>query len=590
MLILVTLIIITALSLIGYGRLLIWTLNLFKIFPNSSFSTSDYSLLGIFVVMTLAIVGNFFIPLSNFSGVITLILGVLILILFNKKSNLSFILFIKQNSTSFLIMTLCVVLVMARLETSQIMTYQTYKTVYHFDTGLYHMPFLQWIASYPIPIGLANLHGRFGFNSSWLIFHSAWRFPWIGWSSLPMVEGWIWTLGLWILGEGLVNSWTKFAHGNRILLITLALMFFINFGINPPGSVVSTDHAANIVALLVVVYFLEFLNAIKEQNASKIQRGILLMIISSCLAITGKLSMLPIICFPMIGCLMMSKTLTMWRFLIVSLTVGVIFFVLWILRNFLLSGCLVYPVAFTCSDLVSWGVGSQQAIIEKNDVTAWARSPGTDYLKSLDNYNWLTSWFIRLLDNPTIKLVFISLSLSLFLPIFEILKIQYYQEDKERIAKSTDFALIVLIAVLGLLLWFFNGPDPRFSWSFLILASVPTTSFWLTLFNITKAFDLLTKVFQQKVTYYILIIVIMIVFTQYSSKLFDLTPWDKAPNVDFSQKVLPKNGQIIYTPLQNNESLEIYQCWAIPIPCTPYSNDKLSFKKQWGYIIISKNL
>lgn len=590
MLILVLLIIITALSLIGYGCLLVWTLNWFKIFPNSPLSPSDYSLLGIFVVMTLAIVGNFFIPLSNFSGVITLIFGVLILILFNRKSNLSFILFIKQNSTSFLIMSLCLVLVMARLETSQIMTYQTYKTVYHFDTGLYHMPFLQWIASYPIPIGLANLHGRFGFDSSWLIFHSAWRFPWIGWSSLPMVEGLIWTLGLWILGEGLVNSWTKFAYGNRILLITLALMFFINFGINPPGSVVSTDHAANIFALLTVVYFLEFLNAITEKNTSKIQRGILLMVISSCLAITGKLSMLPIIFFPIIGCLMMSKIRTIWRFIIVSLMIGVIFFSLWILRNFLLSGCLVYPVAFTCSDLVSWGVGSQQAIIEKNNVTAWARSPGADYLKSLDNYNWLTAWFIGLLDNSTIKLVFISLSLSLFLPIFEILKVQHYQKNKGSIVKNIGFLLIILVAVLGLLLWFFNGPDPRFSWSFLILASVPTTAFWLTLFNITEVFDFLTKVFQQKIMYYILIIIMMIIFTQHSSKLFDLNPWDKAPNIGFSQKILPKTGQIIYTPLQNHESLEIYQCWAIPIPCTPYFNDQLSFKKQWGHLIISKDL
>jgi hypothetical protein len=300
--------------------------------------------------------------------------------------------------------------------------------------------------------------------------------------------------------------------------------------------------------------------------------------------------MLPIIFFPIIGCLMMSKIRTIWRFIIVSLMIGVIFFSLWILRNFLLSGCLVYPVAFTCSDLVSWGVGSQQAIIEKNNVTAWARSPGADYLKSLDNYNWLTAWFIGLLDNSTIKLVFISLSLSLFLPIFEILKVQHYQKNKGSIVKNIGFLLIILVAVLGLLLWFFNGPDPRFSWSFLILASVPTTALWLTLFNITKVFDFLTKVFQQKIMYYILIIIMMIIFTQHSSKLFDLNPWDKAPNIGFSQKILPKTGQIIYTPLQNHESLEIYQCWAIPIPCTPYFNDQLSFKKQWGHLIISKDL
>jgi hypothetical protein len=34
-----------------------------------------------------------------------------------------------------------------------------------FDTGLYHLPMVNWISNYALPFGLANLHGRFGFNS-----------------------------------------------------------------------------------------------------------------------------------------------------------------------------------------------------------------------------------------------------------------------------------------------------------------------------------------------------------------------------------------------------------------------------------------
>src|SRR5450432_939146 len=36
----------------------------------------------------------------------------------------------------------------------------------HFDTGLYGATAVRWILSYPIIPGLANLHGRLGFNSS----------------------------------------------------------------------------------------------------------------------------------------------------------------------------------------------------------------------------------------------------------------------------------------------------------------------------------------------------------------------------------------------------------------------------------------
>lgn len=587
MLILALLTFFIGLSLIGYGRLLIGTLAYIKSFPNYSLSLSDYSLLGIFVVIALAMLGNFFIPLSDFSGVVTLSLGVILLILFHYQSNLFVT---KERLTSLSIMGFCVLLVIAKLETSGIMNYQAYKTVFHFDTGLYHMPFLQWISSNSIPIGLANLHGRLGFNSSWLIFHSSWRSSWIGWSSLAIVEGWIWTLGIWIFGEGLVNNWTTLRIGNRILLIALALIFFVNFGINQPGSVVSTDHASNIFALLTVVYFLQFTDAITEQNSSGSQRGILLMTVSSCLAITGKLSMLPVSLFPLIGFFVTARTRIMWKSLIVSLILSVIFFTLWILRNLLLSGCLVYPIAFTCLDQVGWGVGSQQAIIEKNAITGWARSPDSNYLKSLDNYDWLTSWFSRILDSPTIKLVFILLLSSLILPIFEIFKLTHYQENKKNIIKNLGFTLIILTAILGLLLWFLNGPDPRFSWSFLLLIAVPIIAFWLALFNVTKIFDFLAKIFQKKITYYVLLALMVVLFMQRSSKLFDLAPWDKAPNVGFSQKTLPKTGQIIYIPLKTSQSLEIYQCWAIPLPCTYYFNDQLSMDTIWGHIIFRRAL
>ena len=492
MLILFFLTLLVGLSLIGYGRLLICILNLFKIFLTLSFSPSDYSLLGIFVVINLAIIANFFIPLSDFSGVVTLPVGITLLILFNyKNKNFSLI---RKDLGSILIMVFFGVLTVSNLENIDIIAYQSYKTFYHYDTGLYQMPFLQWIASYPIPIGLANLHGRFGFDSAWLIFHSAWRSPWIGWSSLAIIEGWIWTLGMWIFFEGLVKSWIQFRIGNRILLITLALIFFINFAINEPGSVASTDHASNIFALLTVVYFLEFSEAITEQNQSRTERGLFMIFVSSSLAITSKLSMFPIILLPIAGAWMTLKSLPKKRSLIVFPILCIVFFSLWILRNLLLSGCLIYPVAFTCLNEVSWGVGSQQAIIEKNAVTGWARSPDINlYLQSLNNYEWLSSWFLRLLEQPTIKLILTLLFSSLLLPIFEILKLRYYQENKKEIIQSSGLILITLISIFGSLFWFFNGPDPRFSWSFLLLITVPIASFWLALLNITKVFDFITK-------------------------------------------------------------------------------------------------
>ena len=51
-----------------------------------------------------------------------------------------------------------------------------------YDAGLYHIPYMNWVSAGPAPFGLANLEGRLGFNSSWLMFDAAFRMPYFGWS------------------------------------------------------------------------------------------------------------------------------------------------------------------------------------------------------------------------------------------------------------------------------------------------------------------------------------------------------------------------------------------------------------------------
>ena len=38
-----------------------------------------------------------------------------------------------------------------------------------YDTGLYHAQYIKWIRNYPVVPGLGNLHGRFAFNSMFLV-------------------------------------------------------------------------------------------------------------------------------------------------------------------------------------------------------------------------------------------------------------------------------------------------------------------------------------------------------------------------------------------------------------------------------------
>ena len=38
------------------------------------------------------------------------------------------------------------------------------------DSGLYHVPTIEWLTAYPIVPGLGNLHARYGFNQSYFLY------------------------------------------------------------------------------------------------------------------------------------------------------------------------------------------------------------------------------------------------------------------------------------------------------------------------------------------------------------------------------------------------------------------------------------
>lgn len=47
-----------------------------------------------------------------------------------------------------------------------------------YDEGLYHANFIRWVNSYPCIRGIANLHGRLGFNGTWHVMAAAFNgFP-----------------------------------------------------------------------------------------------------------------------------------------------------------------------------------------------------------------------------------------------------------------------------------------------------------------------------------------------------------------------------------------------------------------------------
>ena len=120
-----------------------------------------WGFLGLAGLSSVAMAANFFIPVSSAISVICLLIGASLSILNRQK----IFTWIGLNEAAILAALLFYV--------SSI----PMGPVSCFDTHLYHLQSIKWIHENPLPLGLANLHGRFGFNSSWFPLASIVELP-----------------------------------------------------------------------------------------------------------------------------------------------------------------------------------------------------------------------------------------------------------------------------------------------------------------------------------------------------------------------------------------------------------------------------
>jgi len=97
------------------------------------------------------------------------------------------------------------------------------------DEGGYYLQYIKWIENYSVVPGLANLQGRFGFNSSWHILSAVFSFSWLSGSKFYELNGFL----LLVLGGYFIFGTTKELRSGRkvsaFLKILVCIFLFRNF-------------------------------------------------------------------------------------------------------------------------------------------------------------------------------------------------------------------------------------------------------------------------------------------------------------------------------------------------------------------------
>ena len=162
-----------------------------------------------------------------------------------------------------------------------------------------------------------------------------------------------------------------------------------------------------------------------------------------------------------------------------SLFIFLLIFIPWVIKNFITTSCIAYPIEFTC---FSNSLFELQGVAQPSNASwlteIWAKGfidhPNWENInldKYISGFNWLPTWlnghFIKILE-ITSPLFFMILLFSLFL-LFN--KKKYLSKKKNQ---KNNYFLIWFGIFIGLSIWFYKAPIFRYG-SFYIISLIVIT-------------------------------------------------------------------------------------------------------------------
>jgi hypothetical protein len=339
------------------------------------------------------------------------------------------------------------------------------------DTLSYHAQIIQWIEKYKAVPGIANLHIRYGLQSSWFVGCAAFGFRFIGTNALSFLNSvvvlWYFIFIISQLNKNYRDKKNTSYGFGWLAILLLSLWSYSQVRLT------ATSASPDFITILYcwLCFYLLFNAAVKELSA----RNFSLIICLGAFALTLKLSAIPVIILSLYSCykLFVMKNI---RVLLFSLLISIAVFLPFIARNIITSGYPFFPSRLPDMVNTDWKLSTEKIIYIQKYITAYARirsgaDPASiDGSLSMNMAEWIPVWWKN--QSLADKSIIILLVLSFCFLIIRI----------KGISASPHYVKVALVTALGgVLFWFIQAPDPRFGFGFIV--SVIAIIFWLEFQN-----------------------------------------------------------------------------------------------------------
>ena len=553
---------------------------------NNQLEISHYGILGIIFLSIISFILNLIAPLNEMISNFIFIFIILNFFIIKFKNKLQITNFIKKIIPLILLNILLI----------------SYSNYYDPDGAWYHLPFSRLINDYKIILGSASLHPMFGSHSILQYFAASLHNSLTGPNGVLFVNSLIGAFFLMFFFEKYKLEKNFYL---KIFLFMALVLFFIEMN---RVSEYGNDTGGHLFFILTIFFSLKIL---LEKKLTPIAFK------EICLLSLFTFFIKPLLIFILfIPAWLYIKNNLYKNFSFVPLfSVLITFF--WLLKNTLLTGCLIYPLNFTCIEKLSWYSSNSNFLISAKNSSQFSElhSKGwknfdqnirkfVNYENELEkkenfknSFKWVNSYieggyYNNILKKVDYYIIFLSL---VFLILFYLSKKSRLR--REKLFKKGDLKKINILLYLNLIFFFIfiiKFPDGRYGLSYMFVVIYFIFIYIFCYLNFNLRFLKLVKILN-----FFLIILFTVFLLKNSMKI--LTQNEIAsplPDINYkNSKIFKKmskkieNGKILdiyYGDAKNIRFAEKNLCKYFKSPCIPNgkSIDDFIIEKKSDYLIL----
>lgn len=342
--------------------------------------------------------------------------------------------------------------------------YGTSRGILHYDTALYHAQSIHWVESYGVVKGLGNLHCRLGYNSAAFPLTALYSMHFISGQSFHVMSGFMaWLL---CLEAGKIIRCVK---RKKMLLSDYGrfMAFYYLFAVFDEMISPASDYFMVLTAFYIVI---RYLSLAEEHEEDGIPYGLLCLL--CVFLMTIKLSaacILLLVLYPAVKLIREKK----YREIVVFLCVGFMLALPYFVRNYVISGWIVYPFTAISVGNPDWQIPVGMAEYDAREIQVYGRGY-TDVLQyDMPIREWLPGWFAKQggLDKLFILAGMLSVPVMLIEGLFTaVMACRGKLRDRARMESCT--MLVKATCVISFLFWLFTSPLFRYGCVYVWLSGV----------------------------------------------------------------------------------------------------------------------